>query len=59
MSDILSVTKDVLELFAKAELTKAQSIFVLEAARMSIHEEITKEIIEDSKKGHDIIAGIG
>jgi hypothetical protein len=52
-SDVLTVTKDIMDLFAKHDLTRIQSIFVLEAAKMSINEEITKEIIIDERKGHD------
>lgn len=58
MSDIISITKEVVELFEKYELSKVQCVFVIEAVKMSINEELTKDLIADSKKGHDIGAGV-
>jgi hypothetical protein len=52
MVDILTVTKELMELFEKHELSKIQCIFVLEAARMGVNEEMMKEVIEDSRKGY-------
>ena len=58
-SDILVVTQEILELFNKHELSRIQSVFVLKATEMQINENIVREIIEDTKKGHDVVAGIG
>lgn len=53
-SDILVVTMEMVELFKKHDLTRIQSMFVLEAGKMQIQEEIIREIIADAKKGYDI-----
>lgn len=53
MSHIIDLTKKVLDLFEESGLTKVQAVLVCETVRLSIFEEITKEIIDDSKKGHD------
>jgi len=58
-SDILVVTQEIIELLTKHELSRVQSIFVVEAVKMQINENIVRDIIEDTKKGHDIVAGIG
>ncbi len=58
VTDILVVTMEMIELFKKHDLTRVQSMFVLEAGKMQIYEELTREIIADSKKGHDMVAGI-
>ncbi len=58
MGDILSITKKVLDLMHDEDLSRVQCIFVCEAVKMSIQEEMTKDIIEDSKKGHDEYAGV-
>ena len=39
-------------------LSRVQCIFTCEAVKMAIQEEMTKEIIEDSKKGHDSYVGV-
>ena len=57
-TDILTITQTVLELFKEFELSRVQSMFVMEAVKLSIKEEIIKETIEDMKKGHDSTPGI-
>lgn len=57
--DILTLTKDILELFEKADISTVQSIFVLKSVEMQINENMMREIITDVKKGHDNNAGIG
>lgn len=57
-TDILTITQTVLELFKEFELSRVQSMFVMEAVKLSINEEIIKETIEDMKKGHDSTPGI-
>jgi len=57
-TDILTITQTVLELFKEYELSRVQSMFVMEAVKLSINEEIIKETIEDMKKGHDSTPGI-
>ena len=57
-TDILTITQTVLELFKELELSRVQSMFVMEAVKLSINEEIIKETIEDMKKGHDSTPGI-
>ncbi len=52
-SDILVVTQEILELLTKHELSRIQSIFVVEAVKMQINENIVRDIIKDVKDGHD------
>ena len=54
MSDVLQISKEVIDLFEKHDLSRIQSAFVLEAVRLGIQEGIMKDIIEDSKKGYDL-----
>lgn len=53
MSDVYLISKKILELFAENELSRAQSMFALKAAELSIHEDITRDIIDDARKGHE------
>jgi hypothetical protein len=53
MADVYAISKQITELFEKHELTNAQALFALKAAELSVTEDITRHIIEDSKKGHD------
>jgi len=57
-TDILILTKAILDLFKEHDLSRVQSIFVIEAAKMSINEEIIRETIEDMRKGYYTSAGI-
>jgi len=57
-TDILKITNEILELFKEYELSRVQTIFIIEAVKLSINEEIIKETIEDMKKGHDSTPGI-
>ncbi len=50
-ADILIITKEIMDIFTKHELSRIQSMFVCEATKMSIQEEITKEIIKEEKEG--------
>ena len=58
MADILTVTKAVIDLLSSNELSRMQCIFVLEAVKMTMHEEITKEIVEDVTRSRHSDAGI-
>ena len=58
MGDILSVTKKILDLMEAEDLTRLQCIFTCEALKLSIQEEMTRDIIADSKKGHDPMTGV-
>jgi len=57
-TDILEITNEILEFFKRYELSRVQTMFVIEAVKLSVSEEMTREIIEDSKKGHDTLPGI-
>jgi len=59
MADIISITKEVIDLFEKHELSKVQCMFVVEAVKMGINEELTKDIIAESKKGYDDVGHAG
>lgn len=50
MEEILEITKEVLELFSKKDLTKIQGMFIIKAVEISLQEEIIKEAIEDSRR---------
>ena len=52
-TDILIVTGELIELFKRHELSRVQCQFVLKAAEMQINEELTREIIADSRRGYD------
>jgi len=58
VADILIVTGELMELFKKHELSRIQSMFVLKATELQITEELTREIIADTKKGYDTQAGV-
>ncbi len=58
-TDILTMTKQVIDMFASNELSRMQCVFVLEAVKMSMHEEITKEMIDAYSKGHESLPGVG
>ena len=58
MADILTVTKAVIDLLSSNELSRMQCIFVLEAVKMTMHEEITKEIVEDVTRSRHSGVGI-
>ena len=58
MSDILTITNEVLELFAKHDLSKAQSMFVCESVKMNITEKLVSDMIKDSSKATPSQAGI-
>lgn len=51
LSDIITVTKEVIDIFTKHDLTRAQSMFVLKACEMNINEEIIRETVDDARKG--------
>lgn len=57
MSDIVSITKEVIDLFAKHDLSRAQSMFVAEAVKMQITEDMVKDMIT-SAKGPQPTAGV-
>ncbi len=52
MVDVYDLSKEIAELFVKYEVTKVQAIFALKAAEIKINEEMTREIIDDERKGH-------
>jgi hypothetical protein len=57
-TDILEITNEVLALFKQYELSRVQTIFVIEAVKLSINEEIIRETIQDEKKGFDSLPGV-
>lgn len=57
-TDILAITNEILEIFKQYELSRVQTIFVIEAVKLSINEEIIRETIQDEKKGHDELPGV-
>lgn len=57
-TDVLEITNEVLALFKQYELSRVQTIFVIEAVKLSINEEMVREVIDDIKKGHDSLPGI-
>jgi hypothetical protein len=57
-TDILEITNQVLELFKQYELTHVQTMFVIEAVKLSVNEEIIRETIQDMRKGYDSLPGV-
>lgn len=57
-TDILQITNEILDIFKGYELSRVQTIFVIEAVKLSINEEMMREVIDDLKKGHDSLPGI-
>lgn len=57
--DIIELTKSIMDLFTKNDLSRVQSIFVLKSVEMQIQENITRDIIQDTKKGPVDIPGVG
>lgn len=50
MSDIVTITVELLELFNKYELSGIQKMLILESAKYQIQEDITKDIISAKKE---------
>jgi hypothetical protein len=57
-TDILAITNEVLEIFKGYELSRVQTIFVIEAVKLSINEQIIRETIQDEKKSYDELPGV-
>lgn len=55
----MTITKEILELFTKHDLSKAQSMFVCESVKMNITEDLIKEMIKNTNKSPAPLAGIG
>lgn len=58
MSDVLELAGKILELFKDNELTKAQSMFVLKAVEMTVHEEMIKEVIKSQDDADPTYPGV-
>ena len=58
---LLTLTKTILESFATEKLTRFESLFILEAVKSSLHEEVIKETVEELLKDNKTkdIPGIG
>lgn len=58
MSDVLELAGKILELFKENDLTKAQSMFVLKAVEMTVHEEMMKEVIKEQDSPDPTYPGV-
>ena len=58
---LLTITKSILDLFVAEKLSRFESLFILEAVKSSLHEEVIKETVQElleDKKPQDT-PGIG
>jgi len=58
MSDVLELASKILELFKENDLTKTQSMFVLKAVEMTVHEEMMKEVIKSQDESDPSYPGV-
>ena len=58
---LLTLTKTILDSFVTEKLTRFESLFILEAVKSSLHEEVIKETVEELLKDNKTkdIPGIG
>jgi hypothetical protein len=58
---LINLTKSILDSFQKQELTRFESLFILEAVKSSLQEQIIKETVEEIIKDAktDVGPGIG
>lgn len=58
---LLTLTKTILESFATEKLTRFESLFILEAVKSSLHEEVIKETVQEllADNNKQDIPGIG
>ena len=58
---LLTLTKTILESFTTEKLTRFESLFILEAVKASLNEEVIKETVEELLKDNKTkdIPGIG
>ena len=59
MSDIIKVTEEVLEIFKKHDLNNVQSMLAIKSIELQVYEGIIRDVVADTKKGHDNVPGIG
>jgi hypothetical protein len=58
---LLTLTKTILDSFVTEKLTRFESLFILEAVKASLNEEVIKETVEELLKDNKTkdIPGIG
>ena len=58
---LLTLTKSILESFVSEKLSRFESLFILEAVKASLNEEVIKETVEELLKDNKSkdIPGIG
>jgi len=58
---LLTLTKSILESFVSEKLSRFESLFILEAVKASLNEEVIKETVEEILKDNkpQDIPGIG
>ena len=58
---LLTLTKSILESFVSEKLSRFESLFILEAVKESLNEEVIKETVEELLKDNNKqdIPGIG
>ena len=49
---LLSITKSILDTFVEQKLNRFESLFILEAVKASLHEEVIKETVEEILHGN-------
>lgn len=56
---LVSLTKGILDTFQEQKLTRFESLFILEAVKSSLQEQIIKETVEETIKDSKSNAGPG
>ena len=58
---LLTLTKTILDSFVTEKLTRFESLFILEAVKSSLHEEVIKETVQEilADNNKQDIPGIG
>lgn len=54
LSLVQKMHNDIIDVFKKNECSRVQAMFVLESVKMSLNEEITRDLIEQSKYNREI-----
>jgi len=49
---LLTITKSILDSFVSEKLSRFESLFILEAVKASLHEEVIKETVEEILHGN-------
>ena len=54
IAKIQQLHMDIMEMFKKNECSRVKAMFILESVKMSLNEEITRDLIEQMKYNRNI-----